>query len=194
MGGDHHVDSYWTRATPSTLMNLSGQVTREQLTPNFWRIVSTPLLVSDGSPPAAPFLAHRRYCLCELFSPCWRFTLATSTDGLLPLSFSVGGILAGTKNFSSFFFGRSFWLFWCELFVSVGVIPRFTRRVESSSSFKLFFCLSWNGNIRRRGRQFLIYEREIGFVRVCLCILFRNSTGSLIMIKFMMRLWLDYFW
>lgn len=92
------------------------QVTREQLTPNFWRIVSTPLLVSDGSPPAAPFLAHRRYCLCELFSPCWRFTLATSTDGLLPLSFSVGGILAETKNFSSFFFGRSFWLFWCELF------------------------------------------------------------------------------
>lgn len=142
MGGDHHVDSYWTRATPSTSMNLSGQVTREQLTPNFWRIVSMPLLVSDGSPPAAPFLAHRRYCLCELFSPCWRFTLATSTDGLLPLSFSVGGILAETKNFSSFFFGRSFWLFWCELFVSVGVIPRFTRRVESSSSFKLFFRLS----------------------------------------------------
>lgn len=45
----------------------------------------------------------RRYCSCELFSPCWRFTLATSPDGLSPLSFSVGGILAGTKNSSLFF-------------------------------------------------------------------------------------------
>lgn len=45
----------------------------------------------------------RRYCSCELFSPCWRFTLATSPDGLSPLSFSVGGILAGTKNSSLLF-------------------------------------------------------------------------------------------
>lgn len=76
-----------------------------------------------------------------------------------------------------FSLGGLFGSFDVKLF-ECGVIPRFTRRVESSSSFKLFFRLSWNGNIRRRGRQFLIYEREIGFVRVCLCILFRNSTGS----------------
>ena len=156
MGGDHHVaSSSWTS------MNLSGQVTREQLTPNILThcfdaavgCLSSPFRRISNLPPSS-------HCSCELFSTYRRFTP-------LPLRWFIAIILLGGWNscwdqeslLFLFWGGRVFltlsmsWVLWARVIregdlsiVGEGWIfvqTSFLVRVRTEKYYKwktIFFC------------------------------------------------------
>lgn len=166
MGGDHHVaSSSWTS------MNLSGQVTREQLTPNILThcfdaavgCLSSPFRRISNLPPSS-------HCSCELFSSCRRFTP-------LPLRWFIAIILLGGWNSCwdqeslRFLFsgGRVFltlsmsWVLWARVIGEGWSLDR-RRRVESS--FKLLSSFELELRNITSGRQFffVICVRGSGYI------------------------------
>lgn len=153
MGGDHHVaSSSWTS------MNLSGQVTREQLTPN----ILTHCFDAAVGCLSSPFrrisnLLPSSHCSCELFSSCRRFTS-------LPLRWFIAIILLGGWNscwdqesLPSLPFFRVFltlsmsWVLRARVIGEGWSLDRW-RRVESS--FKLLSSFELELRNITSGRQF----------------------------------------